>query len=148
MRIQNTTTSKKLRVLYVEDEIDQLNDMHFIMGDQWNVVTATDPDDVYSGEINLNDIDLIIMGLVFYPLSKEKRKLLDPLPERGYAFLHWIKREHPRIPVVILSGLLDNLMIGIIQTEYPDVLCIRKPRNIASEEFQFQIETHFKLLAD
>jgi len=116
-----------MNVLICEDDIDIQDLLEIIILDMGlNLFQCRDKDSLYK-EINSQEINLIILD---YWLKKKKAD----------EILSELKKEHPEIPVILMSAIADLPEISkkLKADDY-----IKKPFNI--EELKDKIKKHLKI---
>ena len=132
---------KKLRVLLVEDEDDNIKALEICCADDWDITSVLHPKKIFDREVDPNQFDLVIADLVFNFVEGKK---LPPDPEDGRRLSAWLATETPGVPVMILSGWTEPTMMQAIRRQYPQFIFVEKPANFMSKDFHDLVETLIK----
>ena len=139
--------SPDLNVLFVDDESDNLEAFVFNCEEFWHPHTVADPDEVIEGRYKLDNVDVVIVDLVFGP-PPIMPEGYEVDPDRGINFLSWLQENRPKIPTIVLSAYLTPEIRARLAEKHPKVLCLDKPLDFSRAEFREVIEKFIREYAD
>jgi CheY-like chemotaxis protein len=130
----------ELKILFVDDETDNLDAFVFNCEQFWETYTLTSPKDILNRLHPVTSYDAIIVDLV-YDYPQDFRPDLNIDPRGGLSLLAWLQEKHPEIPVMVLSAYLTPELKRNLSEKYPSVLCKDKPLDFSRSEFRTMMKT-------
>ncbi|MFH1261975.1 MAG: response regulator [Pseudomonadota bacterium] len=133
--------TRPLRVLVLDDEIDNIRILEVVLGERWKIRGITDVDDLYQGRVRLEDYDVLFLDLVLVASKDWQVTPTGPDPKLGYQVLQWVTHKIKGYPVVVLSAALNEERLKMFQeAAAKNVLCVPKPADLHAPEFQEMVE--------
>jgi hypothetical protein len=120
----------KLKVLYVDDEEDNLLGFRLNYEDFWEITTELDPAPVMADGFGVERFDVVVADLVFNVKNGVSPHFMTyPDPEEGLRLVSWMQKYHPEIPVVVLSAIMNPGNMADLIAIFPKILVLDKPYN-------------------
>ncbi len=128
-----------MRVLYIDDEEDNLEVFRLHCSHRWRVRTLLNAEPLYSGAVSIEDFDIVFLDLVF--LDPEDRDAIKkPDPAGGLRVLKWLNDHRPKMPVLIVTGIVDSLLKRQLEGIGTWIRYYEKPVNFSDSGFMAQVE--------
>jgi CheY-like chemotaxis protein len=129
---------RRLRVLYLDDEVDNLEALRLVCEARWDVTTVRTPGELYAGKISLDDHDVLFLDLVFLDPDRPPRGAPDPA--EGLRVLRWVHDRRPEMPVLIVTGIVDPDLRRRLEGIGPWVRYNEKPIAFGEPGFMAMVE--------
>jgi DNA-binding NtrC family response regulator len=131
---------RPLRVLYVDDEPDNLDGFELNCGERWKITLLQEPRPVYTGDVKLEDFDILFLDLVLLRPDEVVTPFKAPNPSEGLKLLGWVHAQRPKMPVLIVTGIIDRNMKRSLEEAGPWIRYFEKPVNFGEKGFAEKIE--------
>jgi CheY-like chemotaxis protein len=131
---------RPLRVLYIDDEPDNLEGLELNCGERWKITLLQEPHSVYTGGVKLENFDVLFLDLVLLRPDEVANPFKNPDPSGGLKVLSWIHAQRPNMPVLIVTGIIDMNLKQRIEEVGPWLRYFEKPVNFGEKGFAEKIE--------
>ena len=129
------TKKKELKILFVDDEVDNLDAFVFNCESFWDTHTQTSPKEVINGNYSLEGQDAVIADMVFgHPSTLDRNQQMDA--STGLGFVEWLHKHHPKLPVIVLSAFLTADLRKEIRKRHPEAMLMEKPLDFSTAAFR------------
>ncbi|MFH1017886.1 MAG: response regulator [Pseudomonadota bacterium] len=139
--IYNSRSTRKtpLRVLYIDDEEDNLEVFQLHCSERWRVRTLLNAEPLYNGSLSIDDFDIVFLDLVFLD-PKDRDSIKRPDPSGGFAVLKWLSDHRPKMPVLIVTGIVDPVLKGRLERIGTWIRYCEKPVSFSQVGFMAMVE--------